>query len=453
METYKWSKYLIVYQKEELFCYFHKLTADYILTKKNINATPGEYISREEVTLIGNELYKIFRSKKFIVSSELEDQLLYSELIGQLQKKSLEHINMLVTNKCNLNCMYCQIEKNCTNSASVMTISIAKNALDYFFDNCNKEKELTVNITGGEPLTNWSVVKFIIEYCEAQYHGKMRFSLFTNGILLNDNISYFLSDHNVLVIVSLDGPENWHNKYRFGNNQHGSYRESLKGYLIAKNNGCVCAISSVASAEILTNVSDYWNWVYSLKPKSLGLNYPHLLLQNQTQNTAEFDFNGYTNVVLFLHKKAKEEGIYFENFERFNKGIRNHCIRARECQACGRGMTVRSDGYVGTCKSLLVSDIISFSPDQFSYSNNSTFDFWSKRLPAQNKSCMECEAVTICGGGCAYDSYILYHGNIECFDSRLCTHNKRIFKEILSDLCENSVEDSSYCSLVQTIGH
>ncbi len=446
MTKYKWSDYILKYSEGMKVCYFNKITTDYIITDQIFD------VEQKEIPLetMDSSVLKVFLDKNLIVDTAVDEDSLYADTLAKNSKMSLEHLNLLITEKCNLNCSYCQIVKNTFINPTVMTKETVKFALDKFFANCNKLNPITINITGGEPLTNFEIVKFTLEYSSRNYSGDIRYVIFTNGILLNKSVAAFLCKYNVLVIVSLDGPEEIHDKYRLDCSGEGTYKKSLAGYIVAKSVGCKCAISSVANEYNLEHLERFWEWLEELKPVSLGFNYPHLLLQN---GEVSYDFKRYTEAIIYLHRQSEKSGIYLENFERFNKILRNKSIRMRECQACGRGMTVRADGCIGPCKSLLVSDKIIFDPKEFNYNTNKVFQLWAKRLPVFHSECRHCDAVTICGGGCAYDSYILFDGSAEIFDRRLCAHNKAIMHEILFDLCSKSESQTERDSLIESVGH
>ena len=446
MAKYRWADCTIKYSNGSKFCYFNKITTEHIITDRHFDIEQKDIIPET----MGADLFNEFLSKKLIIDATINEDSLYADILTECSKMRLEHLNLLVTEKCNLNCSYCQIVKNTFANPSIMTEETARLALNKFFMNCNKLNPITINITGGEPLTNFKIVKFIIEYSLNNFTGDIRLVIFTNGTLLDKSIAMFLCQHNVLVIVSLDGPKEMHDNSRRDCSGESTYEQSLAGYMVAKSVGCKCAISSVANKINLQNLNRYWEWVKELNPLSLGFNYPHLLLQ---VGEMPYDFKTYTDAIITLHRHCEKSGIYLENFERFKKVLMNKMIRMRECQACGRGITVRADGCVGPCKSLLVSDKILFEPKNFSYNTNEIFKHWATRLPIFNSDCKQCDAVTICGGGCAYDSYILFNGHVEVFDRRLCAHNMEIMKEILSDLCSQTERQTECDSLIESVGH
>jgi radical SAM protein with 4Fe4S-binding SPASM domain len=202
----------------------------------------------------------------------------------------------------------------------------------------------------------------------------------------------------------------------------------LQGYLLAKNAGCNCAVSSVASQD--DESFDGWlKWIIELDPISVGVNYPHLLLSD---NNSEINFSSYTTKILKANFELNKKGIPLENYERFAKTYNQNKIRIRECQACGRGITVDSNGNVGPCKSLLVSNIFSYPLKNSNPLADNDFNIWADRTPLSSKSCLHCPAISVCGGGCAYDAYCIYDGNAMEMDRRMCSYIESIFFDLLN---------------------
>jgi uncharacterized protein len=123
---------------------------------------------------------------------------------------------VVVTLRCNYKCVYCQANrKDAKLRRYDMTKDTAKNTVDRIFE--SPGRAITIEFQGGEPLLNWPVVKFIIEYARDKNRDKvkdLRIGLVTNLSLMSDEIYNFLVAHHVSLCTSLDGPESIHNKNR-----------------------------------------------------------------------------------------------------------------------------------------------------------------------------------------------------------------------------------------------
>ena len=144
----------------------------------------------------------ILHGNKFISSGYAADKL--QAFKGYLRNSTGLHIFVL-TNKCNMHCRYCQAQSEKSNVYGAMTKEIAKKSVDIALQ--VPEEILTFEMQGGEPLLNFEVLKFIIEYTEKNKNEKkVLYSITTNGTLLTDEIISFFEKYAVSVSVSLDGP-------------------------------------------------------------------------------------------------------------------------------------------------------------------------------------------------------------------------------------------------------
>ncbi len=103
---------------------------------------------------------------------------------------------------------------------------MGKKALDFLIANSGNREHLEVDFFGGEPLMNWDVVKRLVEYGRSQeeaHHKKFRFTLTTNGVLLNDEVMEFCNREMSNVVLSLDGRKDVNDKMRPFRNGSGSY--------------------------------------------------------------------------------------------------------------------------------------------------------------------------------------------------------------------------------------
>ena len=116
-----------------------------------------------------------------------------------------------------------------------------KKALDFLIANSGSREHLEVDFFGGEPLMNWDVVKRLVEYGrskEEQFHKKFRFTITTNGVLLNDDIMDFCNKEMSNVVMSLDGRKDVNDRMRPFRNGSGSYELTVpKFQKFAKSRG------------------------------------------------------------------------------------------------------------------------------------------------------------------------------------------------------------------------
>ena len=107
-----------------------------------------------------------------------------------------------------------------------MSAEVGKKALDFLVENSGNRRNLEVDFFGGEPLMNFDVVKEIVAYgrsLEETHDKKFRFTLTTNGVLLNDDIMEFANKEMDNVVLSVDGRKEVHDYMRPFRNGKGSY--------------------------------------------------------------------------------------------------------------------------------------------------------------------------------------------------------------------------------------
>lgn len=132
-----------------------------------------------------------------------------------------------VSHTCNLNCEYCFAGQGKYHGEdALMSFEVGKDALDFLVKNSGTRKNLEVDFFGGEPLVNFEVVKQLVEYArsiEPETGKHFRFTLTTNGVLLDDDVIDFLNKEMNNVVLSLDGRKEVHDRLRKKLNGEGSY--------------------------------------------------------------------------------------------------------------------------------------------------------------------------------------------------------------------------------------
>ena len=139
-----------------------------------------------------------------------------------------------IAHDCNLACKYCFAgEGEYHGKRALMSLEVGKKALDFLVKNSGNRVNLEVDFFGGEPLLNWQVVKDLVAYgrlLEEPNHKKFRFTLTTNGILLDDEVLEFVNKEMSNVVLSIDGRKEIHDLMRPHRGGQGSYDEVVPKY-------------------------------------------------------------------------------------------------------------------------------------------------------------------------------------------------------------------------------
>ncbi len=132
-----------------------------------------------------------------------------------------------IAHDCNLACRYCFAEEGEYHGRrALMSYEVGKKALDFLIANSGSRRNLEVDFFGGEPLMNWQVVKDLVAYGREQekiYDKRFRFTVTTNGVLLNDEIQEFINKEMDNVVLSLDGRKEINDAMRPFRSGKGSY--------------------------------------------------------------------------------------------------------------------------------------------------------------------------------------------------------------------------------------
>ncbi len=174
--------------------------------------------------------------------AEAVDEVLELEKMGQLfmpdiyenyifdfknRETVVKALCLHIAHDCNLACQYCFAEEGEYHGRrALMSFEVGKKALDFLVANSGNRVNLEVDFFGGEPLMNWQVVKDLVAYgrsLEEPHNKKFRFTLTTNGVLLNDEVLEFANKEMANIVLSIDGRKEVHDKMRPFRGGQGSY--------------------------------------------------------------------------------------------------------------------------------------------------------------------------------------------------------------------------------------
>lgn len=153
----------------------------------------------------------------------------YEDYITEFKERPtvVKALCLHIAHDCNLACKYCFAEEGeYHGDRSMMSFEVGKQALDFLVQNSGNRRNLEVDFFGGEPLMNFEVVKQLVAYgrsLEEKHNKKFRFTLTTNGVLLDDEVMEFANKEMANVVLSIDGRKEVHDMMRPTRNGRGSY--------------------------------------------------------------------------------------------------------------------------------------------------------------------------------------------------------------------------------------
>lgn len=222
---------------------YKKLNDKYLITN---DMGCYQFVSKEQLkslvtdsvdinTDIGRILYNdffIYDESNQSFSERLK--IYYRDSKSYLFSATSLHI-FVVTNACNMQCVYCQAQDGSCGKKGVMDEETAKKAVDIALS--SPLKQLTFEFQGGEPLLNFDIIRFIVEYSEesALEKGKtIEYNIVSNITMINDEIAHFIKEHSISVSTSIDGNEEMHNVNRKYINGTETYSDVVAGIELLK---------------------------------------------------------------------------------------------------------------------------------------------------------------------------------------------------------------------------
>lgn len=196
-----------------------------------LKAMEGKYGGRNGIK--ADELAECYAQVQSLVDAgKLFTADTFESMAGKLKQKTSGVVKALclhIAHTCNLNCAYCFASQGKYNGErAVMSYEIGKQALDFLIANSGTRRNLEVDFFGGEPLMNFQVVKDLVAYArsiEKEKGKNFRFTLTTNGVLVDDDVIEWANRECSNVVLSLDGRKEIHDRFRVDYAGNGSWEK------------------------------------------------------------------------------------------------------------------------------------------------------------------------------------------------------------------------------------
>lgn len=264
----------------------------------------------------------------------------------------------VVTTACNMNCVYCQANNGTACSDLYMDEEIAKKAVDIALQ--SPSRKLTFEFQGGEPLLNFKIIKYIVEYAEVNKKDKsIEYNIVTNLTLLTDEVLDFFEQYKLNISTSLDGIENVHNTNRHFANNENSYKIVLSAIEKIKTRNMYVGAIETTTRYTLDHPKDLVRTYTKLGFDSIFIR----ALTPLGKAAKNWEKIGYTaEEFIAFYKKAvdeliqiNKEGKYIREAHAtiFLEKIRGNCVNYMELRSpCGAGIgqiAYYADGSIFTC--------------------------------------------------------------------------------------------------------
>ena len=340
-----------------------------------------------------------------------------------------------IAHDCNLACRYCFAEEGEYHGRrALMSFEVGKAALDFLIANSGNRRNLEVDFFGGEPLMNFQVVKDLVAYGREQekIHDKnFRFTLTTNGILLNDDVMEFANKEMANVVLSIDGRKEVNDFMRPFRNGKGSYDlivPKFQKFAGSRNQdkyyvrGTFTHHNLDFSQDVL-HLADLGFKQISVEPVVAPDTEDYAIREEDLpQLFAEYDALAAEMV------ERKKAGKDF-NFFHFMIDLEGGPCVAKRLSGCGSGteyLAVTPWGDLYPCHQFVGNEEFLMGNVHDGVVNTELRDEFKCCNVYAKEKCRECFARFYCSGGCAANSYN-FHGSInDAYDVGCELEKKRV---------------------------
>ncbi len=356
-----------------------------------------------------------------VASLEKADKLFtpdtFAPMAGVLKERSGDVVKALclhVAHTCNLNCSYCFASQGKYHGErALMSFEVGKRALDFLIENSGSRRNLEVDFFGGEPLMNWQVVKDLVRYARSveKERGKnFRFTLTTNGMLIDDDVIDFCNREMSNVVLSLDGRKEIHDALRVDHAGHGSYDRIVPKFkkLVEARGGTSYYMRGTFThrnpdfTKDVFHMADLGFTELSMEPVVCAPDDPAALAPEDIEIVKE----QYEILAKdMLRRKAEGHPITFYHYMIDLTG--GPCIYKR-ISGCGSGteyMAVTPWGDLYPCHQFVGEESYKLGDIWHGVTNKALREAFRACNAYARKECGDCWARLYCSGGCAANAY------------------------------------------------
>lgn len=359
----------------------------------------------------------------------------FVEKFKETRQTVVKALCLHIAHDCNLACKYCFAEEGEYHGRrALMSFEVGKKALDFLVANSGNRVNLEVDFFGGEPLMNWDVVKQLVEYgrsLEEPNNKKFRFTLTTNGVLLNDEIMEYLNKEMSNVVLSLDGRKEVNDNMRPFRTGKGSYDLIVPKFqkLADSRNQTDYYVRGTFTRDNLDFSEDVKHFAdlgfkqMSIEPVVGPEEDPYSIREKDLPQIME----EYDKLALEYIKREKEGNGF--NFFHFMIDLNQGPCVYKRLSGCGSGteyLAVTPWGDFYPCHQFVGDEDFLMGNVDDGITRDDLVGKFSNCNVYSKEKCKNCFAKFYCSGGCAANSYN-FHGTIhDAYDIGCEMQKKRV---------------------------
>lgn len=390
-------------------------------------------------------------------NGELFAEDVYKDFVMDFKRRKtvVKALCLHIAHDCNLGCRYCFAEEGeYHGDRSLMSYEVGKQALDFLVANSGNRKNLEVDFFGGEPTMNFEVVKQLVRYgrsLEEPFNKNFRFTLTTNGILLNDDIMEFANQEMANVVLSIDGRREVNDYMRPARNGKSTYDiivPKFQRFAESRNQtnyyvrGTFTHYNLDFSQDVL-HLADLGFKQISVEPVVASPEEPYAIQEADIPRLKE----EYDKLAKEIVEREKN-GTGF-NFFHFMIDLNQGPCVAKRLSGCGSGteyLAVTPQGDLYPCHQFVGQSEFKLGDVWKGIENTAVRDEFKLCNVYAKEKCKDCFARFYCSGGCAANSYNFHGSILDAYDIGCELQKKRIecaimIKAALADQEEKENEE------------
>ncbi len=387
----------------------------------------GKKYSQSDIEDTYEALYELYKEGILFSADD------YEQFADMMTKAPVKSMCINISHDCNLRCEYCFAAKgDFGQGRCLMSLETAKKAIDFIIANSGTRRNLEVDFFGGEPLMNFDVVKQTVEYArsiEKKYNKNFRFTITTNGLLLDDEKTEYINREMNNAVLSLDGRKEVNDRLRVTPNGKGCYDIIVPKYqkLVAGRGDKDYYIRGTFTKYNLDFTNDVLHF------KELGfdqLSIEPVVSDPKLDYSIKYEdlpvvFKEYEKLAQTIIESRKK-GEYY-NFFHFMIDLNQGPCAIKRLRGCGCGneyVAVTPQGDIYPCH-----QFVGHEQYKMGNLNDGTFDNDMKQMFAKanvytKENCKNCWAKFYCSGGCNANNF-QYEGDIKKSHKTSCELEKK----------------------------
>lgn len=384
-----------------------------------------------------NEIEEAIKELDFLIEEGLlfSDDRYFNHKGFKEKKPVVKALCLHIAHDCNIRCKYCFASQgDFKGDRSLMSAEVGKKAIDFLIENSINRKNLEVDFFGGEPLMNFETVKEIVDYGrkeEKKHNKNIRFTMTTNGVLLNDENMKYINENMYNVVLSIDGRKEVNDNMRYSINGQGTYdiivpkllkmaeMREQKNYYVRGT----FTRENLDFAKDVLHLADLGFKSTSMEPVVAEAHHEYAIKEEDLSTV----YQQYELLAKEYVKRIKE-GKGFDFFHFMIDLNQGPCVIKR-VSGCGAGaeyLAITPEGDIYPCHQFVGNEDFKIGSIMNDTLSTSLYNEFSNAHIYNKDKCTKCWAKFYCSGGCHANAYNFNNNIYEPYDIGCEMEKKRI---------------------------